>query len=103
MTPIYHLNVKFYRNGILPIGTFDSNILMLWKSEYTILEVLKDLYFLFYNNNPLSPYDYTNHCRRNEFENNRNLFREKALFFANKYKNKIVIDSDSDWNFEYNK
>ena len=100
MTPIYHLNVKFFVAGSNPIGTFDSHTLLKWKEEYTIIEVLKDAFCLFFENNEESPYDYRDSGRRKEFLNNRNLFRKKALYFSKKYANSIITKND--WDFTFN-
>ena len=73
-------------------------------SEYRINKVLPEIFALFSQNNPDSPYDTTNHDRRNEFIHNRALFEKKAKYFTKKYANPLskVKTYTTDWDFTYN-
>jgi len=104
-TPIYHLNVKFFANGVQPLGHICLSTLNEWQSSYSLRKVLPEIFYLFSHNNPLSPYDYTNQSRRNEYENNRALFEEKAKYFTKKYANPLGKKKEftTDWDFSYNK
>ena len=104
-TPIYHLNVKFFANGVQPLGHICLSTLNEWKNTYSLRKVLPEIFYLFSHNNPLSPYDYTTNNRRNEFENNRALFEEKAKYFTKKYANPLGKKKEftTDWDFSYNK
>ena len=104
-TPIYHLNVKFFANGVQPLGHICLSTLNEWKNTYSLRKVLPEIFYLFSHNNPLSPYDYTSNNRRNEFENNRALFEEKAKYFTKKYANPLGKKKEftTDWDFSYNK
>ena len=102
-TPIYHLNVKFFTNGTQPLGHICVSTLNQWKKEYRINRVLPELFTLFSGNNPDSPYDFSDHRRRNEFVNNRALFEEKAKYFTKKYAHPLKTRKDytTDWDFTY--
>ncbi len=103
MNPIYHLNVKYFVNGTQPLGHICVNTLNKWKSEYRINKVLPEIFALFSQNNPDSPYDTTNNDRRNEFIHNRALFEKKAKYFTKKYA-KVSLASKSypdGWDFTY--
>ena len=104
MNPIYHLNVKYFVSGSQPLGHICVNTLNEWKSEYRINKVLPEIFALFSQNNPDSPYDTTNHDRRNEFIHNRALFKKKAKYFTKKYANPLskVKTYTTDWDFTYN-
>ena len=104
-TPIYHLNVKFYAYGVQPLGHICLSTLNDWQKTYSLRKVLPEIFYLFSHNNPKSPYDYTNHSRRIEFETNRNLFEEKAKYFTRKYANPLGKKKEftTDWDFTYNK
>ena len=105
LTPIYHLNVKFFAGGSQPLGHICVSTLNDWKKEYKINKVLPELFFLFSHNNPDSPYDYKDNSRRDEFVNNRKLFEEKARYFTKKYANPLGKKKEytTDWDFSYNK
>ena len=104
-TPIYHLNVKFFANGPQPLGHICLSTLNEWQNTYSLRKVLPEIFYLFSHNNPLSPYDYTSQARRNEYENNRALFEEKAKYFTKKYANPLGKKKEftTDWDFSYNK
>ena len=104
-TPIYHLNVKFFANGVQPLGHICLSTLNEWQNTYSLRKVLPEIFYLFSHNNTLSPYDYTSQARRNEYENNRALFEEKAKYFTKKYANPLGKKKEftTDWDFSYNK
>ena len=66
-------------------------------------KVFPEIFFLFKNNNPDSPYDYTDNSRRNEFVNNYALFETKAKYFTKKYANPLGTKKEftTDWVFTY--
>ena len=105
LTPIYHLNVKFFAGGSQPLGHICVSTLNYWKKEYSINKVLPELFYLVGQNNPESPYDYSDNRRRNEYVNNRALFEEKARYFTKKYANPLGSKKEytTDWDFTYNK
>ena len=102
-TPIYHLNVKYFTYGTQPLGHVCISTLSNWKPEYKMTKVLPEIFYLFQNNNPKSPYDDKFGSRRNEFMHNRALFDEKARYFTKKYANplKTIMEYSTDWNFSY--
>ena len=69
LTPIYHLNVKYFVSQKQPLGHICVSTLNEWKSGDSVKKILPELFALLHKNNPLDPYDDTNHSRRNEFEN----------------------------------
>ena len=105
LTPIYHLNVKFFANGNQPLGHICVNTLNDWRPDYKINKVLPELFTLFSQNNPDSPYDFTDDRRRNEYIYNRALFEEKARFFTKKYADPMINRKEyiNDWDFTYYK
>ena len=104
LTPIYHLNVKYYPEHNQPLGHICVNTLNDWNPGDSVLKVLPELFTLMYKNNPDSPYDTTTNMRRNEFINNRKLFEEKAQYFTRKYANPLlgIKAYPNGWNFTYN-
>ena len=84
LTPIYHLNVKYFISQKQPLGHICVSTLNEWKSGDSVKKILPELFALLHKNNPLDPYDDTNHSRRNEFENNPSLFEKKGKIFHKK-------------------
>ena len=75
-----------------------------WKPGDSVIKVLPELFALLHKNNPDSPYDDTNHSRRNEFIHNRALFEKKAQYFTQKYANlrsDKVKEFPNGWDFTY--
>ena len=103
-TPIYHLNVKYFTSGEQPLGHICVSTLNFWKPEYRINKVLPEIFYLFSQNNPDSPYDDKLGSRRNEYINNRTIFEEKARYFTKKYANPLGKRKEytTDWDFSYN-
>ena len=87
-TPIYHLNVNpnNCENSSSPekLGHVCLSTLNWWKPEYTMREVLTNIFALFYLGNPDSPYGLE---RADEFRNNRAVYEEKIKKFTKKYAN----------------
>ena len=104
LTPIYHLNVKYFISQKQPLGHICVSTLNEWKSGDSVKKILPELFALLHKNNPLDPYDDTNHSRRNEFENNPSLFEKKARYFTKKYASPFskLKDYPNGWDFSYN-
>ena len=105
MTPIYHVNVnprvpRFA--GAESLGHVCISTLNWWKPEYTMREVLTNIFALFYLGNPQSPYGLD---RANEFTNERAVYEEKVKMFTRKYadpmKNQQYFDTSKDWDFSF--
>ena len=103
LSPIYHLNVKFFTNGPQPLGHICVNTLNEWNPGDSVKKVLPELFTLMHKNNPDSPYDFTNHARRNEYVNNRALFDKKAEYFTKKYSTPYskIKEYPNGWDFSY--
>ena len=103
LTPIYHLNVKYFASENQPLGHICINTLNDWKPGDSVLKILPELFALLHKNNPESPYDDFKHTRKNEFINNRPLFEKKAAFFTKKYalSNTIPKEYRNGWDFTY--
>ncbi len=106
LTPIYHLNVKYFSSENQPLGHICINTLNDWKPGDSVLKILPELFALLHKNNPESPYDDFNHTRRNEFVNNPNLFAKKAKYFTDKYASPNYklnpLEFPNRWDFTYN-
>ena len=104
LTPIYHLNVKYWANGVQPLGHICVNTLNDWKPGDSVRKILPELFALMHKNNPDDPYDDTNHSRRNEFKNNLQLFEKKAKYFTKKYASPHASEKEypNGWDFTYN-
>jgi len=104
-TPIYHVNVnpqKSYNPGAEPLGHVCISTLNWWKPEYKMMEVLTNIFGLFYMANPDSPYGLN---RAEELRHNRALHEEKIKFFTQKYANPKFANIDKEynesWDFSY--
>ena len=87
ITPIYHLNVNPCapkKEGDESLGHVCISTLNWWKPEYTIKEVLLNIYSLFYMANVDSPYGIN---RAQEYKNNIEVYEEKVKYFTKKYAN----------------
>ena len=110
VTPIYHVNVNPCvpkEMGSESLGHVCISTLNWWKPEYTIKEVLLNIYSLFYMHNPNSPYGID---RAKEYKDNNELYEKKAKYFTKKYAdpmkrkaNNQDYDRTKDWDFNYNK
>ena len=102
-TPIYHVNInprKSDASGSESLGHVCISTLNWWKPEYTMREVLTNIFALFYMGNPDSPYGLE---RADELRYNRALYEEKIKFFTKKYADpqKTRKNYDSDWDFSF--
>ena len=104
LTPIYHVNVnpKAKRGGNgESLGHVCISTLNWWSPEYTMRELLTNIFALFYLANPDSPYGLD---RADEFRNNRAIYEEKIKEFTRRYaspmRNQNVFpDKNMDWDF----
>ena len=104
LSPIYHLNVKYFVGNKQPLGHICVSTLNFWKPGDSVIKVLPELFTLMHKNNPDDPYDYTDGSRRNEFINNRALFEEKAKHFTKKYASPQLMkikEYPNGWDFTY--
>ena len=103
LSPIYHLNVKFFISKSQPLGHICVNTLNNWNPGDSVKKILPELFALLHKNNPDSPYDYTDNSRRNEFINNRPLFEKKAQYFTKKYSTPFskLKEYPNGWDFSY--
>ena len=103
--PIYHINV----NHISPKSSLEDSLgkicistLNWWKPEYYIIEVLTNIFALFYMANPDSPYGLD---RADEFRYKWELHEEKIRYFTKKYANPrdddIGLKQYESWDFSY--
>jgi len=105
-TPIYHVNINpvdSTANGGQALGHVCISTLNWWKSEYTIREVLNNIYALFYKGNPDSPYGIE---RADELKNHKDLYDEKVRYFTQKYASSNRTNKDdytNRWDFTYDK
>ena len=98
-TPIYHINVKRFRDNSGSIGQVDLAILNLWKPEYTARDIIISVFSLFYMNKDNSPFS-LEMCE--EYRNNKNLYIEKCKYFTSKYaKPTIGFREYENWDFSY--
>ena len=98
-TPIYHINVKRFRDNSGSIGQVDLAILNLWKPEYTARDILISAFSLFYMNKDNSPYSLE---MSDEYRNNKNLYIEKCKYFTSKYANPFICFREyENWDFSY--
>ena len=103
ITPIYHLNVNPRAPSFPeaePLGHISISTLNWWREEYTIREVLCNIFVLLYLPNPDSPYGLD---RADEFRNNRSLYEEKVKKYTKQYANPLKCSKkypkDKDWVF----
>ena len=73
---IYHLNVS-PNNGHVSISILNN-----WKPKTSMVDVISAIFFLFYSQNPLSPYSFE---MAREYEMNRLAFDRKAREWTKKY------------------
>ena len=106
LTPIYHLNVKYWVAGNKPLGHIICSNINNWESHYSMKKILPEIFYLIgYGNNPEDAYDDKKGTRRLEYINNRALFEEKARYFTKKYADPLAKKKQysNDWDFTYNK
>ena len=104
-TPIYHVNVnpkKSNQPGSEPLGHVCISTLNWWKPQYRMMEVLTNIFGLFYMANPDSPYGLD---RANELRFKRALHEEKIKAFTKKYADPRYANIDKQyydsWDFSY--
>ena len=99
VTPIYHVNVNHINQPGCPLGHICLNTLNYWSPEYTMREVLTNIFALFYLGNPDSPYGID---RQKEMLTNQDLFEKKVKFFTQKYAApQIGYKEYNVWDFSY--
>ena len=106
LTPIYHLNIKYFVGRGVPLGHVGLSTLKTWDPGDSIITILPHIFVLLLKNNPNTKcaYDDENNTRRNEFINNRPLFDKKAKFFTKKYASPLIKglkDYPNGWDFSY--
>ena len=103
LSPIYHLNVKFFISKSEPLGHIRVNTLNDWRPGDSVKKILSELFALLHKNNPDCPYDYPDNSRRYEFINNRPLFEKKAQYFTKKYSTPFtkLKEYPNGWDFSY--
>ena len=103
LTPIYHLNIKYWADNRFPLGHINLTTLNSWKPGDSIITLLPHIFVLLLKNNPICPYDDIYYTRRNEFINNRPLFEKKARYFTKKYASSDRIKQyQNSWDFSFN-
>ena len=110
ITPIYHTNVLHKSNSIDEVGTVYLSILhhFHWRRLYKVRDIIISICSLFYFHN--DKIDCPCHCNQeltNEAINNKNLYNEKAKYFAKKYADvrtaqNISNINQNSWDFSYN-
>ena len=105
VTPIYHVNVNPKAptfSGAEPLGHVCISTLNWWKPEYTMREVLTNIFALFYLGNPDSPYGLD---RAIEFKQRKYIYEEKIRAFTKYYahpsKGTKEYPRNRDWNFSW--
>ena len=103
ITPIYHVNVNPKAPtfpGAESLGHVCISTLNWWKKEYTMREVLTNIFALFYLGNPDSPYGLD---RADEFRNNRVLYEEKIKKYTKQYASPMkgfqLYPKNKNWEF----
>ena len=85
-TPIYHLNVnpRNCEDSLSPekLGHVCLNSLTCWVPKFTMRKILSNIFSMLYRANPESPYGLD---KRDEFENNRERYDEKAKYYTQIY------------------
>ena len=94
-TPIYHLNVNPIKSDNPPLGHVFFSKFNYWKPEYKIIDILFEIFILFYSANPRVFYGYD---RAKEFRLDIKLYEKKVKYFTMKYAN----PRENDINKEYN-
>ena len=103
ITPIYHVNIKPTapkKEGEESLGHVCISTLNWWQPQYKMKEVLLNIYSLFYMHNPDSAYGTD---RAKEYNENKDVYIEKAKYFTKKYatpqNNYNNYDRSQDWDF----
>ena len=103
ITPIYHVNVNPCapnEKGGESLGHVCISTLNWWRPEYTMQEVLLNIYSLFYMANPDSAYGFN---RAKEYNEERAIYEEKVKKFTKEYatpeKFNKSYDRNQNWDF----
>ena len=103
ITPIYHLNVNPTapkKPGDESLGHVCISTLNWWNPQYTMREVLLNIYSLLYAQNIESPYGID---RAKEYKEEEDVFFEKVKFFVKKYGSPQNCNNNynrnQDWDF----
>ena len=101
VTPFYHINVKPNSNkgDCEPLGHISTGILNWWYPKTSIKEVIIDICFFFFMQNPESPYGLE---RAGLYNKNRQKFNERIKYFTKKYANpSLPYKEYNSWDFTY--
>ena len=106
LTPIYHLNVNPYTptvEGADPLGNICINPLGFWNNNSTFIELISNIYSLFYYADPEYAY---RRDRVFEYKHERDVYKGKIKYFKDKYvkPNNLTKtrNRNHDWDFEMN-
>ena len=105
LTPIYHLNIKYFVHPGYHLGRIELTTLNFRKPGDSIRNILPHVFVLLYKNSPDCAYDDVNNTRKNEFIYNRPLFEKKVKYFTKKYANyriPKVKEYPNGWDFSFN-
>ena len=98
-TPIYHVNVRSFREETRLVGEPDLEILIFWKPEYLVKDIIISVYSLFYMNKVNSSFS-ANVAEELRF--NKTLYEEKARYFTRKFADPdLGYKTYSNWDFNY--
>ena len=102
VTPFFHCNVNNAMNyglDIDPLGYAFIDIMKDWTPKNTIKEVIIEIYNLFFEQNPESPFSLE---MADLYKNNRQHFIERIKYFTKKYANPSFPYKEYDsWDFSY--
>ena len=101
LTPIYHVNINHKTfPGAKSLGQINSPKFNFLKSEYTMKQLLLDIFQLFYMVYTESPIDYH---MADEYIHNKELYEKKIRYFTQKYANPFQNRDKryKNWNFDY--
>ena len=101
VTPFYHINVNPNpsKGYCEPLGHISTGILNWWYPKISIKEVIIDICFFFFMQNPDSPYGLE---RADLYNKNRQKFNERIKYFTKKYANpSLPYKEYNSWDFTY--
>ena len=99
ITPFYHLNVNPMHSQYEALGHVCTAILNFWMPKIPIKDVIKDIFFFFFMQNPDSPYGL---FRVAMYKENRQKFNERIKYFTKKYADPSLPYKEYDsWDFSY--
>ena len=98
-TPIYHVNVRSFEEEGRLIGEPDLEILIFWKPEYKVKDIIISAYSLLYMNKVNSSFSPD---IAEELRYNKRLYEQKAHDFTGKYAHPdLGYKTYSNWDFNY--